>query len=180
MNYNLRENMDLKKAIKNRHSIRSFSDKKIPDNIIEEIIEYANLAPSAGNAQARDFVIVNDKDIKKKITKAALNQKFISEAPVAIVVCANQERNFSYGPRGRNLYCIQDATAAIEHILLLAVDYGLDTCWVGAFDEDKVSNILNLPDHIRPVAIIPIGYSNEQKTATSRLELKKLIHYNSW
>ena len=130
--------------------------------------------------QARDFIIVEDIEIRKELSKAALDQEFIIEAPVSIVVCANLDRISPYGTRGRELYCLQDAAAAVEHILLMAVENGLGTCWVGAFNEKEVSKILNLPSHIRPVAIIPIGYPKEKPTLTSRIDIKKLIHYNKW
>jgi len=172
--------LDVKKAISNRQSIRSYSDKKISKDLISEIIKYAHLAPSAGNLQARDFIIVEDIEIRKELSKAALDQEFIIEAPVSIVVCANLDRISPYGTRGRELYCLQDAAAAVEHILLMAVENGLGTCWVGAFNEKEVSKILNLPSHIRPVAIIPIGYPKEKPTPTSRIDIKELIHYNKW
>ena len=172
--------MDLKEAIRNRYSVRNFFDKVLPKKIIDEIIEYANLAPSAGNLQARDFVIIDDNNVKEKLSNAAFNQKFIAKAPINIVVCANLKRISSYGNRGRELYCIQDASAAVEHILLLAVDNGLDACWVGAFDENKVSKILDLPSYVRPIAIIPIGYSNEQRTSTPRIDTNVLTHFNHW
>ena len=172
--------MDLKEVIRNRHSVRNFSDKAPPKKIIDEIIEYANLAPSAGNLQARDFVIIDDNTIKEKLSTAAFHQKFIVEAPINIVVCANLKRISSYGNRGKELYCIQDASAAVECILLLAVDNGLDACWVGAFDEKKVSTILNLPSYVRPIAIIPIGYSNEQKISSPRMDINVLTHLNHW
>lgn len=172
--------MDVKKAISNRQSIRSYSDKKISKDLISEIIKYAHLAPSAGNLQARDFIIVEDIEIRKELSKAALDQAFIIEAPVSIVVCANLDRISPYGTRGRELYCLQDAAAAVEHILLMAIENGLGTCWVGAFNEKEVSKILQLPSHIRPVAIIPIGYPKEKPMPTSRIDIKKLIHYNKW
>jgi len=172
--------MELKKVIQNRYSVRNFSDITPPKKIIDEIINYANLAPSAGNLQARDFVIIDDNTIKEELSNAAFHQQFIAEAPIIIVVCANLQRISSYGNRGRELYCIQDASAAVEYILLLAVDIGLDACWVGAFDEKKVSIILHLPSYIRPIAIIPIGYSKKQKISTSRMNIHILTHLNHW
>jgi len=172
--------MDVKEVIRNRHSVRSFSEKTPSKKIIDEIIGYANLAPSAGNLQARDFVIVDDEAIRKQLSAAAYHQRFLAEAPIDIVVCANFHRISSYGKRGRELYCIQDVSAAVEHILLLAVDYGLDSCWVGAFDEKKVTAILGLPEHIRPLAILPIGYANVEKTATQRLDIRTITHLNRW
>lgn len=172
--------MDLKDAILQRHSIRHFSDKLVSLDLIHEMIKFANLAPSAGNLQARDFIIVNDNEVKRRLSAAALNQEFIVEAPVNIVVCANYKRISSYGIRGRELYCIQGSAAAVEHILLSAVDNGLGSCWVGAFDEIQVSKILNLPSYVRPVAIIPIGYTIGKADSTSRINIKALTHYNGW
>lgn len=172
--------MDVKEAMRNRHSVRNFSDKIPPEKLIDEIIMYANLAPSAGNLQARDFIIIDDETIKKQLSTAAYDQAFLAEAPIDLVVCANLKRISSYGKRGRELYCLQDASAAVENILLLIVDYGLVACWLGAFDEQKVSSILCLPSYVRPVAILPLGYSDEQKAATSRMNTRLLTHRNQW
>ena len=172
--------MELKEAIRKRRSVRRFLDKKPPISIIMEILEYANLAPSAGNLQARDFVIVDDEDLKRKLAHAALDQNFIAEAPYDIVVCANLERIAPYGRRGMELYCVQDCAAATEHILLLALEHGLATCWVGAFDEEKVSRLLDLPPHVKPTAIIAIGYPAEEPKPTSRYRTEKLTHFNRW
>lgn len=130
--------MDIKDVILNRHSVRSFSHKKPPSILISEIIKYAHLAPSAGNLQSRGYIIVQEVKIKIELSRAAFDQEFIIEAPVNIVVCANLNRISQYGLRGKELYCIQDSAAAIENILLLAVDFGLGACWVGAFNENNV------------------------------------------
>ena len=172
--------MELKEAIKNRHSVRRFSNKKLPMELISEILEYAHLAPSAGNLQARDFIIVDDEKQKINLAKASLDQMFMAEAPVNIVVCANLNRVSPYGYRGKELYCIQDSAAAVEHILLLALDKGLGACWIGAFDENAVSEILELPPHVRPVAIIPLGYMVGKIEITSRINMKLLTHINKW
>ena len=172
--------MDLKDIIQKRHSVRNFSDKEVSLDLIHEMIKFANLAPSAGNLQARDFIIVNDIELKKRLSAAALDQEFIIEAAVNIVVCANFNRISPYGMRGTELYCIQDSAASVEHILLLAVDNKLGACWVSAFDEIEVSKILNLPSYIRPVAIIPIGHPIGKAEPTSRIDTKALTHYNGW
>ena len=115
--------MELKEPIEKRRSVRSFIDRDVKIDDIVEILEYANLAPSAGNLQARDFVVVRDDRLRRSLAKAALDQAFVSEAPIDIVVCANLRRISPYGARGINLYCIQDSAASIEHILLLALEY---------------------------------------------------------
>jgi nitroreductase len=163
-----------------RQSVRSFSERKVPEHIIYDIILHAHHAPSAGNLQARDFIVVDDPEVKQALCKAALNQEFLVEAPVDIVVCANLQRIKQYGKRGQELYCVQDSAAAVDHILLLAVEYGLAACWVGAFNEAEVKTILKLPDHIRPVVIIPLGYAKNTPEATSRIDVQKLVHKNRW
>lgn len=172
--------MELVEAIKARRSIRKFHSKDVEDNLIKEIIELGNLAPSAGNLQPRDFVIVRKQDTKEKLANAALDQRFIADAPVVVVVCANMERTAHYGRRGIELYCIQDSAAAIENMLLAVVDFGLSCCWVGAFDENAVFKILGLPEDVRPVALLPIGYSDVVKGPASRMDIEELIHYERW
>ncbi|KAA0007449.1 MAG: nitroreductase family protein [Thermoplasmata archaeon] len=171
--------MEVKEAIEKRRSIRKYKSKDVELSIVGKLLYYANLAPSAGNLQARDFIIVDDKELKKKIARAAYNQEFVEEAPVLVVFCANLKRIAPYGERGKNLYCIQDVAAAIQNFLLAALDEGLATCWVGAFDENEVSRLLGLPSEVRPVAIITLGYGDEE-AYSDRMDIKKLIHYNGW
>jgi nitroreductase len=98
--------------------------------------------------------------VREDLAKAAFGQSFLKEAPVDIVVCVEPERSATrYGERGAELYCFQDTAAAAQNILLMAEGLGLSTCWVGAFDEKAVSQILEIPSGRRPVAIIPVGYS---------------------
>ncbi len=170
--------MEVKEAIEKRRSIRKYKNKSLPLNLVEKLLYYANLAPSAGNLQARDFIIVDDESLKEKIAKAAYGQNFLKRAPVLIVFCANLERIAPYGERGK-LYCIQDVAASIENFLLVALDEGLATCWVGAFDEERVRKLLNIPSWVRPVAIISVGYADEE-AYSSRMDIKELIHYNTW
>jgi nitroreductase len=167
-------------VIFNRVSIRKFEDKEISENDLIEVLRAGNAAPSAGNLQARDFVIVRDKKMKEEIAKAALNQMFIAQAPVVIVVCANYPRSMRvYGDRGR-LYAEQDATAAVENILIAACTLGLGCVWVGAFHEEIVSHLLGIPDYARPIAIIPIGYPAEKPERRRRYPIEELIHWEKW
>lgn len=162
--------MELLEIIKNRRCIRKFKSKEIEEDKINRIMEAAKWAPSAGNLQARDFILVRNPETKEKIAEAALSQNFISEAPVIIVVCANKKKSsWKYGPRGVELYPIQDAAISAQNILLMAYSLGLGSCWVGAFDEDGLGNILNIPEDVRPVAIIPLGYPDESPIAPPRV-----------
>ncbi|MFX0162282.1 MAG: nitroreductase family protein [Candidatus Hodarchaeota archaeon] len=173
--------MDLFEAIKRRRSIRKYMDEDVLEEDLEKILEAAILAPSAGNRQAWDFVIVRDESVKKALVKAALGQNFIAEAPVVVVVCANMERSASrYGSRGSGLYCIQDTAAAIQNMLLAVTALGLGACWIGAFHEEGVTKILELPIGVRPVAIIPIGHPAKIPRPTPRFRLSEVLHYEKW
>jgi len=173
--------MDVFEAIKNRRSIRVFEAKKVSDEQVEMLIDAARHAPSAGNIQPWEFVIVRDPQIKQQLSAAALNQAFIEEAPVVIVVCANEARsNQGYGSRGVNLYCIQDTAAAIQNMLLAAHAMRLGTCWVGAFREDMARKTLKTPNHVRPVAIVPVGYPSEKPTSRRRREISEIVHQETF
>jgi nitroreductase len=172
--------MGLVESIESRLSVRSFTEEDVPEKIVNEALRLAILAPSAGNLQSRDFIVVRNALSKKRLAKGAFGQAFIEEAPVVIVVCANQNRIRNYGTRGAQLYCLQDSAAAIEHILLYVVSQGFGSCWVGAFDEREVSKVLSIPDNIRPVAILPIGRPMKEGFHTSRLDTNEVVHKEKW
>ena len=152
--------MDFFEAVEARHSIRQFDTAKdVPHKTVKQMLRAAILAPSAGNRQPWRFIVVLRAEVKESLALAAFGQSFVSQAPVVIAVCAEPERSAArYGGRGTDLYCLQDTAAATEHILLAAAALGLGTCWVGAFDEGQAAEALNLPEGLRPVALIPIGY----------------------
>lgn len=169
--------MDVFEAIKNRRSVRAFTNKPVSEEEVMKLIDAATWAPSAGNIQPWEFVVVRDPEIKRGLSAAALDQTFIEEAPVVIVVCANQLRSGSgYGSRGADLYCLQDTAAATQNMLLAAHALGLATCWVGAFQEEEAKKVLNIPNGVRPIAIIPVGHSAEKSMARSRRPLSEIIH----
>ena len=165
---------------RNRRSVRSFTDEGVPDQVIAEALEAGNLAPSAGNLQARDFVVVRGIERKRQLADAAHSQMFVADAPVILACCANLDRIASYGPRGRELYCLQDVAAAVENILLYLSSVGYGACWVGAFNEKKVSDALNLPINVRPLALLPVGRPASEGKPQSRLGTDDLVHFEEW
>ncbi len=169
--------MELSEVIKGRRSIRAFKPQDVPEETIEKLIDAARQAPSAGNIQPWEFVISRKPETKKKLALAA-HQAYVEEAPVIIVVCADEKRSsMGYGKRGEKLYCIQDTAAAIQNMLLTAYSIGLGTCWIGAFTESEVKAALRTPDGIRPVAIVPVGYTNETPSQRKRRPLSQIMHY---
>jgi nitroreductase len=168
--------MDLLEAINQRRSIRRYKKQSLPQGAIPKLLDAARLAPSAGNVQPWQFVVVEHPSTKKEIMTAAFGQIFLEEAAVVIVVCEDETRaEESYGQRGKTLYCIQDTAAAIQNILLTAVSMGLGTCWIGAFSEDKVKKVINAPNGIRVVALIPVGYADESPVARPRRPLSEVM-----
>jgi nitroreductase len=172
--------MDLWQVIEARTSVREFDPgvDVLPETV-ERLLAAAIRAPSAGNRQPWHFYVVRSDAMRQALAAAAYGQDFVSQAPVVIVVCADAEQSAGrYGQRGRELYCLQDTAAAVEHILLASVALGLGGCWVGAFDERSASQALDLPGWHRPVAILPIGKpAGGPSRRTSRRALESVATY---
>lgn len=167
--------MDILKAVKERRSVRDFQKKKIPNELIDKLMEALIWAPSAGNLQSRKFYFIKDNQIKKRIAAAALNQNFIAEAPLVIIGCADSRISYKYGERGVYLYSIQDVALSIMGMMLVAHENGLGSTWVGAFREEEVSKILNMPKNLRPVAIVPVGYPSKIPHPPPRVSKKEAV-----
>ena len=168
--------------IKKRKMIRLYiQDKPIPQQIVDKLITNAHRAPSAGHTQVQEFIIVQDPLIKKKLGEAALNQEQVYDAPLSIVVCANTSRSVNrYGKRGREFYSIIDGAFASMLILLTAVNEGIGACFVGAFLDEKVSEILELPEYVKPIGIIALGFPAEDPGKFKRIDISKLVHYEKY
>jgi nitroreductase len=164
--------MNILDTIKTRRSVREFKDQEIPESAIDVLIEALRWAPSAGNLQSRKFYFVLNEELRSKLAQAGLRHdyvSFIARAPLVIVACADLRIGSRYAERGTDLYCIQDTAASVQNLLLAAHDQGLGTCWVGAFKEDKVKEILEMPDYLRPVVLVPVGYPTKTPKAPDRL-----------
>jgi nitroreductase len=169
--------LDFFEVIDRRFSVRSFQSAPVENRQLQAILEAANSAPSAGNLQAFEVVVIRDTGRKRQLAKASLDQSFIAEAPLALVFLANPDRNRAkYGSRGAELYSVQDTTIASTYAQLAATATGLGTCWVGAFNEDKVREIVGAPASWRPVAILPLGVPAEVAGVRERRALGDLVH----
>ncbi len=169
--------MDILKVVKERRSIRDFQKKDIPEKIMNKLIDALIWAPSAGNLQARKFYFIKDATIKRKIAAAALNQDFIAEAPLVIVGCTDSRISIKYRERGVFLYTIQDVACSIMGMMLLAHELGLGSTWVGAFHEEQVSKILGMPRHLRPVAVVPVGYPSKIPEPPPRVSKQEAVEF---
>jgi nitroreductase len=173
--------MDFDQVLTNRQSIRKFKSTEISDETIREILNLAQLAPSAGNLQAYKIKIVKTEDKKIKLKEAAFTRNFIKQesvlsAPVLFVICADQvESEKIFKTRGNDLYAIQDATIFAAYLQLVITSKGLASVWVGSFVEEDAKNALSLPKSLRPIIIIPCGYSDEEPKSRQRKKLNELV-----
>ncbi len=150
--------MDLDTIIEKRHSVRAYTSMAPSERDIERIVQAADKAPTAGNLRARKIFVFKSETKRKSLMEASLHQTFVAEAPFLILFCADRKAIEPYKERGANLYCVQDATIAATFAMLKATELGLGTCWIGAFDEEKVSEAAGLPSYLRPVALLTVGF----------------------
>ncbi len=173
--------MDVEKAVKERRSVRSFKTEKIPEKDLKKILNAARWAPSAGNCQPLELVVIKEQENRNRLAKAAFNQSFIAEAPVSVAVCANLPRTEKrYGDRGTDLYVIQDTAASVQNMHLMAYALGYSTCWIGAFDDEKVAEVVETPDEVRPLSIVPIGKPDEDPSPPERRSLDEIVHEENY
>jgi len=168
-------------CIRDRRSVREYKPNPIPEKILKEILEAATQAPSSGNVQDWEFIVVKNPEIKNKLVEAAWGQDFIAQAPVVLVVCSDLDRiSAAYGSRGASLYSIQNTSAAIQNVLLAAWEKEIGSCWIGAFNEGMVKGILVLPTNVRPLAIITLGYPARVPKKPRRRDMKEVLHMEMW
>jgi len=154
-------------VILKRRSIRKYVPEPIERDALIKILEAARWAPSAGNRQPWYFIVVKDPELKKEVAKAAANQMFMADADVIIVGVSNPKAS----PRWHD----KDTMIALEHIALVATELGLGTCWIGAFNEEKVKKILEIPDDLRVVALMPVGVPAETPGPRPRKSLEEIV-----
>jgi nitroreductase len=145
--------LEVLEAIRRRHSVRRYLDKDVPQDALLRILEAARLAPSAANIQPWYFVIVRDRERKRRIAESGMFARFVTDAPLVVVGCGDRKAS----PRW---YAI-DVSIAMEHMVLEATELGLGTCWIGSFDETAVKEVLKIPDRFAVVALLALGYPRE-------------------
>ena len=169
--------MAVMRQIRERYSVRSYQKRPVEREKLDAVLEAGRLAPSAKNLQERRFVVVQDAETRKRLVPAANNQSFVGEAPVVIACCAG---NTDLIMRcGQAAYPI-DIAIAIDHMTLQAVEEGLGTCWIGSFYENQVKAILNIPENIRVVELLALGYPADKPKPKKRESLDNIVCYDKW
>jgi nitroreductase len=169
--------LDVLTAIRGRRSIRAFKDIKVEEEKLNKVLEAARLSPSASNRQEWKFVVVRDKETIQKLVPAARGQKFVGEAQVIIVACATESEKVM--TCGQNTYTV-DLSIAMSYMILEAYELGLGTCWLGAFYEDQVKKILEIPQNVRVVAVAPLGYPAESPSQKPRKNMNEIVCYERY
>jgi len=169
--------MDTFTAIHTRRSIRKYDDKPIADDTIREILDAAMMAPSAGNAQPWQFIVVNDREILDGMADLHPHLKMVTQAQAGIIVCGDLSKEKFAG------YWVQDCSAAMQNLLLAAHDKGLGAVWTGIYPIEErvaaVKKMFNLPEHIIPLGFAPMGYPAQSPKSESRLKEDR-IHFNTY
>ncbi|MCX8178216.1 MAG: nitroreductase family protein [Candidatus Aenigmarchaeota archaeon] len=151
--------MDVFDAIESRVNVKVFDKRDVPEELIAQVLMAGTFAASAGDIQPWEFVVVKEKSAKTEISLACLRQRHVEDAPLLIIVCANLEKvALKFGQRGKEFYAIQDTGACIQNMLLAAHALGLGASWVHAFEEEAIKRILKLPDKIKPLGVLTIGF----------------------
>ncbi len=200
--------MDFMEVINKRRSTRDFLPREVPDDVIKKILQAGRLSPSGGNAQNYYFGIVKDRRRKKELARAAGQQSWIASAPVIIALCAhlgpdpaqlpdddfglhvNRTRfgrqlidYFNEFPDRRAIKIYWNNSSPLlagEHILLAAVNYGLQGCWIGYLDIDEASKVLQLPSDVVCLFLLPIGYGKSCSERPEKKELAELVFQEKW
>ena len=169
--------MEFLELAKNRYSCRKYKDTPVEDKKLMQVLEAARVAPSAKNKQPWHYIIIQDSEILEKV-KSCYKREWINSAPMIIVACGDHKISWRRSD-GKDHTDI-DMAISIDHLTLAATDAGLATCWVCKFDVMKCAEILELPEGIEPVALIPIGYPADEpdpeRHERARNDLNEIVH----
>ena len=169
--------MDVMEAILERRSVRDYQDKPVEKEKLERVLEAGRQAPSAGNTQPWRIIVVTDAEARKKLAAAACDQAFVGQAPVVLVGCAVlTDKVMACGQRAYPI----DVAICMTTMSLAAVEEGLGTCWIGAFYEDQVKEILGIPEEVRVVELMSMGYPTSQPGARARKSMDEFAVMERW
>ena len=169
--------MDAMEGILSRRSIRKYTAQPVPDEVVQELLEAAMSAPSAGNEQPWQFVVIRNRQVLDAIPKIHPYAQMVTEAPLAILVCGDLHLETHSG------YWVQDCSAATQNLLLAAHAKGLGAVWLGVYPREQpvgdFRKLLALPEHVIPLALVSIGYPAEKKPRAERYDPAK-VHNDHW
>ena len=169
--------MSVQSTLGERRSIRTYRDAPVEEEKLLLVLEAARLSPSARNRQEWKFIVVKNAQTRSKLADAANGKRFVGEAPIIIVACATEAQ---YVMSCGQLAGTVDTSIAFSNLILQAQELGLGTCWLGAYDEGKVKEILGIPPEVRVIAMTPLGYPAEFPSARPRKSLEEIVSYERY
>lgn len=173
--------MEFNNVVQIRRSVKNFTTQEVPESKLKSLFDSARVAPSWGNKQCWKFVVVKNNDTKQKIADTIGNDNSakdgVKEAPVTVVVCADP--NQSSRIDGKDYYLV-DSAIAMEHLVLAAANEGLGTCWVGQFEENRIKEILHIPQELKVVALTPVGFPGSTGDAEHKRTLQDVGYAETW
>jgi|SRR5215213_6690433 len=174
--------MDFETVVKRRWMCREYLDRDVPQEKVDRILDLAaSRYPSAGHTEPQEIIVVGDQQVKEDLAHAALDQMFVAQAPLVIGVVSDVRRSAQrYGERGVHFFSIIDGAFVAMLILLAVVDEGLGACFVGSFYDEEVQDVLGLPQDVRPIGIIPIGYCAEGPRRFPRRPRAHIVHLDRY
>jgi nitroreductase len=161
--------MSLLAVIFRRRSIRRYKSEPIPDKVLNNILEAGRLAPSADNAQPWHFIVITDPAIKRELSRG-MWRSFIESSAFMIAGCGEKGERWS----------TVDVAIALENMVLAAAAQGVGSCWIGAFEEEEVKELLDIPHHLKVVALVSFGYPAEKPSPDGKKSLREVVHYNKF
>jgi nitroreductase len=169
--------MDFVELVKSRYSVRSYQARPVEQDKLDRILEAVRLAPSGSNRQPWKFVVVRDAEVRRRLVAACSDQPFIAQAPIVVAgVGLLPDRVMRCDIPGDAV----DVTIAMEHLALAATAEGLGTCWIGAFYQDQVRAVLGIPESVKVVAVMTLGYAADSPRSKSRKPVGEIVCYDRW
>jgi len=169
--------MDFLELVKSRYSVRSYQSRPVEQEKLDRVLEAARLAPTGSNEQPWKFVVVRDAEIRRQLVPACYGQRLIGEAPVVIAgVGLTPDRVMHCDIPGDPV----DLSIVMGHVTLAAAAEGLGTCWIGAFHQDKVREVLGIPDRAKVVEVMALGYPADSLRPKHRKPIEELVCYDRW
>lgn len=177
--YKVREDFDMQflQLILRRHSVRSYKTDPVEEDKLNQVLEAARLAPTAGNRQPFKLIVIHTPD-KKAELRRIYDRAWFVQAPLVICACGIPDQA-SIRTDGKN-FCDIDVAIVMDHLILAATDLGLGTCWIGAFNPSAARNVLGLPDNVQPIAFTPLGYPNYPPIPKRRKPFGEIVNYERW
>jgi nitroreductase len=170
--------MEFQELIEKRYSVRAYKPDPVKDEKLEQVLEAARLAPTAGNLQPFQLIVIHTAGREGELKRIYARDWFV-QPPLVICVCGLPAQGWVRGDDGKS-YVDVDAAIVMDHLILAAADLGLGTCWIGAFDPDAAREVLGLPEGVEPIAFTPLGYPADQAPAKKRKPLTELVRHERW